>query len=247
MTHTGQTGIYFDSGGYNLLGTLFLAEGDHPKPTALILHGLPGIEKNYDIALALRDIGWNSVIFHYRGSWGSAGNYVLKTIPKDVKAAVDHLSNGVHPEIDPDRLVMVGHSMGGWAAVLAAAKDERIRGVAIYCAVTDPRSLHFGRDVVASDFTPWLHGITPEQFEDQWRDLGDEFSPVEQVSKIAPRPLLIIHAEKDNVVPVSQAHALYACAQEPRTLLIHDEANHSFTWHREWVRSRIFNWLVDHF
>ena len=50
MSHQGQTGVYFDSGGYRLLGTLFLARGDAPKPTAVILHGIPGIEKNHDLA-----------------------------------------------------------------------------------------------------------------------------------------------------------------------------------------------------
>ena len=86
IEHEGQTGVYFDSGGHRLLGTLFLAQGDEPGPTAVILHGVPGIEKNYDLAHALRDHGWNSLIFHYRGCWGSERTYALKTIPHDVHA-----------------------------------------------------------------------------------------------------------------------------------------------------------------
>jgi uncharacterized protein len=243
MPHTGQTGIVFPSGEHRLHGTLFLAQHDEPKPTALLLHGLPGIEKNYDIAHALRDNGWNSIIFHYRGNWGSGGNYVLKTIPQDVQSAIDYLSSGQHPQIDPNNVVIIGHSMGGWAAILAAAMDERARGAAVYCAVTDPRRLRFGTDVVAADFTPWLHGMTPEEFEAQWQELGTEFAPVEQVARISPRPVLIIHAEQDNIVPVSQAEALYKRAGEPRRLILHSEANHSFTWHREWLRERILEWL----
>ena len=65
MTHSGQTGILIPSQGYDLLGTLFLAPGDKPKPTAVLLHGIPGIEKNYDLALNLRNHGWNALIFHY--------------------------------------------------------------------------------------------------------------------------------------------------------------------------------------
>jgi predicted alpha/beta-fold hydrolase len=63
-THEGLIGLIFYSGGTRLLGTLFLARGDAPKPTAVLFHGLPGIEKNYDLAHALRDNGWNSLIFH---------------------------------------------------------------------------------------------------------------------------------------------------------------------------------------
>jgi len=49
MEHEGRMGVYFDSGGNRLLGTLFLARGDDPKPTAILLHGCPGIEKNEDL------------------------------------------------------------------------------------------------------------------------------------------------------------------------------------------------------
>jgi len=42
---------------------------------------------------------------------------------------------------------------------------------------------------------------------------------------------------------VVQAEALFARADEPRTLMIHPEANHSFTWHRPWLRDQILGWL----
>src|SRR5690242_5097881 len=106
MPHEGQAGIYFDSQGYRLLGRIFLAQGDEPKPTALILHGLPGIEQNYDIAFALRDHGWNAVIFHYRGCWGSAGVYNFPTLADDAHACMDYLSSGAHPQVDAGKLVL---------------------------------------------------------------------------------------------------------------------------------------------
>jgi hypothetical protein len=42
--HEGLTGVTFDSGGHRLLGVLYLARGGQPSPTALLLHGCPGIE-----------------------------------------------------------------------------------------------------------------------------------------------------------------------------------------------------------
>jgi hypothetical protein len=39
--------------------------------TAILIHGLPGIEKRLDIAYGLRDLGWNCLYFHFRGCWGS--------------------------------------------------------------------------------------------------------------------------------------------------------------------------------
>jgi hypothetical protein len=44
----------------------------------LLLHGCPGLQQNGDLAVALRDRGWNALIFHYRGSWGSGGRYDLR-------------------------------------------------------------------------------------------------------------------------------------------------------------------------
>ena len=90
--HEGITGVTFDSDGHRLVGTLYLARGEEPKPTALLLHGCPGFEKNLDLAAALRDRGWNALVFHYRGCWGSAGRYDLRTIPRDVTAAVGYLA-----------------------------------------------------------------------------------------------------------------------------------------------------------
>jgi len=107
----GQIGVYFNSGPYRLLGTLFFAPEEGPRPTAVILHGLPGIEKNYDLAHMLRDNGWHSLIFHYRGCWGSQGAYQLTTIPQDVQAAVDYLTREHPGEVDPTRLILIGHSM----------------------------------------------------------------------------------------------------------------------------------------
>ena len=70
--HEGIAGATFDSDGHRLIGTLYLARGEEPKPTVLLLHGCPGLEKNLDLAVLLRDRGWNSLVFHYRGCWGSA-------------------------------------------------------------------------------------------------------------------------------------------------------------------------------
>src|SRR5260370_2577157 len=125
----GITGVTFDSDDNQLVGVLYLARGKAPKPTVLVLHGCPGLEKNLDIAIALRDTGWNSLIFHYRGCWGSAGRYDLRTVPQDVRAAADHLQEAGYPGVDPDRLAVAGHSLGGWAAVQAAVADRRLRAL----------------------------------------------------------------------------------------------------------------------
>jgi uncharacterized protein len=239
MPHEGQTGVVIDSGGTKLLGTLFLARGDEPKPTALLLHGLPGIEKNYDLAHALRDAGWNSLIFHYRGSWGSSGDYRFETLADDVRAALDHLSSGAHEQVDARRFALVGHSMGGWAAV-KAGNDDRVSAVATIGAVTDPRRVHFTAAMARESFTPFLTGITPEEFETRWNGLDGVLEEAASLDR-----LLIVHSDKDTVVPVEQALLLHEASGGRARLELHPDANHAFVWHRQWLIDLVVPWLDD--
>jgi len=243
MAHQGQAGVFFESGGYRLLGTLFMAIGDEPKPTAIILHGVPGIEKNYDLAHHLRSNGWNSLIFHYRGCWGSEGSYTFKTIPDDVRAAIDFLSTGSFPQIDTSRLFLVGHSLGGWAAVKVAAIDKRIKGVIAIATIADPRELRFTEEEVARKYTPWLNGITALEFIAQWKEIGHLTLPLNQVTNISPRPILILHGQNDELVPVIQSQKLFQNAVKPSTFQLHEKANHSFIWHRDWLAMQVYDFL----
>jgi len=63
----GIEGVIIRSGGLMLLGTMYLARSVGKNPAALVLHDFPGFEKNYDIARTLRGLGYDALIFHYRG------------------------------------------------------------------------------------------------------------------------------------------------------------------------------------
>src|SRR3954454_22081602 len=67
--------VLIPSGGAGMNALLFLAAGSGPKPTLLLLHGLPGNEQNLDLAQAIRRAAWNVLTMHYRGSWGSPGTF----------------------------------------------------------------------------------------------------------------------------------------------------------------------------
>ena len=239
-----MTGVTFDSGGHRLVGTLHLARGEAAKPTVLLLHGCPGLEKNLDLAASLRDGGWNALVFHYRGCWGSEGRYDLRTIPGDVTAAVDHLQSGEYPTVDPGRLAVVGHSLGGWAAILAAAGDQRLRAAAVYGAAVDLGGLDLTPEQVDREMTRFL-AVTPDEFARQRADVGGRPGPLEAVASIAPRPLRIVHGRDDAWVPVEHARRLRSRAGEPCRYVEVDGANHSFAWHRAELRDLVTGWLDE--
>ena len=74
--------LHIPSGGVEINGVAYLAAGAGPHPTVVLLHGLPGNEKNLDLAQAMRRAGWNVITFNYRGSWGSPGTFSFAQQPR---------------------------------------------------------------------------------------------------------------------------------------------------------------------
>jgi dipeptidyl aminopeptidase/acylaminoacyl peptidase len=239
--HEGITGVTFDSDGHRLVGTLYLARGEGPKPTVLLLHGCPGLEKNLDLAARLRDQGWNALLFHYRGCWGSAGRYDLRTIPRDVTAAVDYLAG--YPLVDAGRIAVVGHSLGGWAALVTAATEPRLRAVGVYGAAARlGEDLRLSPGQLEQEFTRFL-ATTPEEFAYQVASVAEQMDGRAAVTAIRPRPLLMVHGTEDRWVPVARARELAARAGSPARYVEVEGANHAFSWHRAELANLIAGWL----
>ena len=239
----GVTGVTFDSDGHRLLGVLYLARGEEPKPTVLLLHGCPGLEKNLDLAVRLRDRGWNSLLFHYRGCWGSAGRYDLRTVPRDVTAAVDYLAGC--PRVDSGRIAVLGHSMGGWAALVTAAAEPRLRAVAVYGAAARlGNNLRLSPEFIEEQFTRFL-AITPEEFAWQAAVVTEQTDALAAAAAIGPRPLLVVHGTADRWVPVAQARELRERAGPSCRYVEVEGADHAFSWHRAELADLVVGWLSE--
>lgn len=129
--------LHIPSGGVEINGVAYLAAGAGPHPTVVICHGLPGNEKNLDLAQALRRRGWNAITFNYRGSWGSPGTYRFGQNPDDARAVLAFLrvpANSARFGIDTSRMAMVGHSMGGWVTAMAGSEEPDLRALVLYSA-----------------------------------------------------------------------------------------------------------------
>lgn len=127
-----MSAVLFPSHGHRIIGSILMAEGAGPHPTLVLLHGLPGYERNGDLAHEVRRAGWNVLVFSYRGSWGCEGSFSIANCIEDVDSALTFLRGpkACDLRVDRERLVLAGASLGGFVALHAAARDPAIIGVA---------------------------------------------------------------------------------------------------------------------
>jgi uncharacterized protein len=250
--------LAFLSKGSRLNGFLYLAGGKGPHPTVILLHGFPGNERNGDLAQALRRSGINAFIFSYRGAWGSGGTFSLEHSLEDVASAIDFVRSDSSVRafgIDPRRVSLVGHSMGGWLALMgtaaagssvacAAALDfwnvgadgERMRtsatpdtSLAAYAKwVTDP-----GGPLRAENGSQGLFA--------EMREHAADWNPESKAAMLAARPLLIlsstnVDAHNGLVRALEAAHA-----QQVTALLW--KTDHGFSDRRIKLARTIVDWL----
>ena len=236
----GLDGVVLQSGGFRLLGALHRAAGPQPRPAVLLLHGIPGHEKNLDLAVDLRDRGVHCLHIHYRGSWGSGGEYALSQLVPDAREALEWLA--AHPRVDPSRVAVVGISLGGWVALTLASQAEGICAVAALSPLLDPIRHPLPLEL-AREFAPSLTGVSPEQLVREWAAVPD-FSTI--APHLARMPLLLVTADADEVFPPDHYADLPAELQRLKRVRF-PRADHVYSDVRSGLRHVVCSWLLDQF
>lgn len=227
----------------------YLASGEGSHPTLVILHGLPGNEKNLDLAQAVRRAGWNAITFNYRGSWGSPGSFRFAQNPEDAAAVLAYLRDPAHAKalgVDTTRIALAGHSMGGWATAQTAARDQHLMGAALISAAD------FGilagmprRDLIKlmADNHETLANATPESMADEVSHHKDTFALRPLAPALAKVPLLVLTAD-DGLAP--QADGLVAAIKTQggtKVTTLHVATDHGWNDHRITLETVVINWL----
>jgi len=182
-----------------------------PKGTVVFSHGNAG-SLGYHLGLVtwLVDAGYHVFMYDYRGFGKSGGEVDRRGMVGDVRAAFERARR--LPQVDPQRLISYGHSMGGAKSIAAIADEvpQGLRAVVVDGAFASYRAM---ARVAA--------GRLGEQLA------SDELAPIDHVDRVSPLPLLIVHGTRDAVVPVSQGRELFAKAAEPKTWMEIPGAGHN--------------------
>lgn len=199
------TELTIESYGKRMSGLVYIAAGEALHPTVLLLHGYPGNEKNLDVAQALRSKGWNVVFFHYRGAWGSEGEFSFRHAEQDVQSVLNYISdeaNALTLRIDRNKISLVGHSMGGHMAIAgildnplvkcAVAYDGANLGANGHGLINDPKTATLWKEY--SDTLYMLNGWSGEKAQAETKNYASELDLVKRVSKINGRPVMFIPA-----------------------------------------------------
>ena len=205
-----------------LLSVLYTAGGVGPFPTVLLLHGIPGCERNFDLAQALRRAGFHVLTFHYSGSWGSDGTYSLAHDLEDAETALDFILRDETFGFDKDRVFAVGHSLGGFVCGQLTARRPEIRAGALLMPCDIGRLPQIGREdaeagqtirEVLDDSAGWLNGTSGEALWREAEENSRSFALESAAEALAKKPLLCVSGSLDIYTPPA-----YHCAPLARAL-----------------------------
>ena len=246
-----MTVLHIPSHGELINGVEYSPSGAGPHPTLVICHGLPGNEKNLDLAQAVRRAGWNAVTFNYRGSWGSPGKFRFAQNLEDADAVLAYLrepANAAKLGVDPKRIALAGHSMGGWVTVHTAAHDHALLGaILISAADMGAMGARDRKKVVAgmADDMESLAGVTAESMADEVIVHSKEFGFSNAVTGLVPVRLLVMTSDDGLAPSADQLVSAIKVAGGQKVTEIHAATEHSWSDHRIFLEATVIDWLAQ--
>lgn len=180
------------------------------------------------IAARLAARGIAVLRFDFTGLGHSGGEFASTNFSSNVQdlvAAAEVLTGrGMEPQL------LIGHSLGGAAVIMAAAKIKSARAVVTIGAPSDPSHVahNFGGklDVIRTHGSAQV-SLGGRTFEIRKQFLDDiaEARLTDHLSKLG-RALLVLHAPRDEVVGIDNASAIFLEAKHPKSFVTLDDADH---------------------
>ncbi len=212
-----------------LLFTPLHTSATHPAPCLVLLHGLGGSkEMMAGLALSAAKAGYASLVIDEYGQGERApakpptqsqAEELATTVhqsAQDVRRGLDYL--GTRPDINKQRLGLVGISLGAIIGTVAAGVDPRLKATALVSGGGDwgliLKTLSANRTEVGGHSTAGLKNM-------DWGRISALLAPEDPLTfapHIAPRALLMLGGRKDTTIVVPAQQALYDAARDPKEI-----------------------------
>jgi dipeptidyl aminopeptidase/acylaminoacyl peptidase len=242
--------IHFQADGLELAGELHVPSQGKVLPALCICHGIPGAppdptDKGYAVlAQHFCRAGFVTLVFNFRGTGKSQGNLDILGWTRDLEVALDFLYG---LEIaDKACICLLGFSGGAAVSVYAAAHDPRVSLVVTCACPADFRSLP-QRETPLDTIQRFrqIGAIRDKDFPssiEAWQKGFETVSPINWIDRISPRPLLLVHGDADELIPLEHARRLYQKAGEPKELKIIPGARHKMRMEKA-AMDFVLEWL----
>ncbi|WP_133128144.1 alpha/beta hydrolase [Legionella nagasakiensis] len=195
-----------------------------PHPTVLYLHGNAGhIGYRIPLARQFMNEGLGVLLLEYRGYGGNAGYPSEQGLYMDARAAMHFLkTQGIRPE----KVVLYGESLGTGVATQLASEYQVCSMIlqSPFTSLTNLARYHY----------PWI-------FIKPW----DRFNSLKRIKSIHT-PLLIIHGERDQIVPHQQGLALYDAANQPKKIYLLPQRGHNDLWGESTFSEEVIRFIKEH-
>lgn len=248
--------LVLSSDGIILRGTVVAPPRAGRWPLVVLCHGIPsGVTVEGDpgygaLALRFAERGAGACYFNFRGTGESGGNFSLPGWIRDLMSVLDAAASaaGAFEGCDAYRVALMGFSGGGAVSIICAARRGGLKGVAALSSPADFSRLMSREGMEAFIAHARAIGIIrdpdfPPSEEEYYRGML-ECNPVREVGGLAPTPLLLVHGDEDELVPVEEAHRLFAAAAEPKELHIMKGGGHKLRLNPEAV-DKALSWVLE--
>jgi len=238
----------FQSDGHALLGRVYRPDAPGRFPAVALCHGFPGDEKNTDLAEEMAFNGTVFLIFYYRGAWGSEGEFSFRWLEVSARDALSHLKG--LPYVDPDRVGVIGYSLGTLPAVVTLREGSVKAGVfmspfADLGMLAPDEAIDYVASAYFESGKGKLNAPGVESFRDAIVWVREERNPLVLIKEVEV-PVLFVVGSDDNLLPPEHSETLYGVANEPKKRVVIEGANHLYSDHRIPLMQAVMAWFREH-
>ena len=201
-------------------------EQGRPQPAVVVVHGWGGnAALMLPLARPLHEAGFAALFFDTR-CHGASDDDSFTSLPRfaeDAEHAFAWLA--AQPGIDPQRIALLGHSVGAGAVLFAASRTPLVAAVVSVAAFSHPAAMM--RRLLAAKRLP-ERPLGRYILDYVQKTIGyrfDDIAPLTTLARIR-RPVLLVHGEDDEVVPIDEARQIYAARGDTAVELMTIAGNH---------------------